>query len=78
VGGVDGIDVCEPFFIASVRGNMSMGLSVIFKKSPFAETYRITSVAKPTLIRVGMGKNVLLDEGSIAKIKSVIGQQNMD
>ena len=36
---VDRIDVCELFFIASVRGNMSMGFSVIFEKSPFAGTY---------------------------------------
>jgi hypothetical protein len=37
---VDGIDVCMAFFIASVRGDMSMGFSVIFEKPPFEETYQ--------------------------------------
>lgn len=40
VGRVDGIDVCGLFFIVSVRGNMSMGFSVIFEKAPFAGTYQ--------------------------------------
>jgi len=33
MGRDDGIDVYELFFIASVRGNTSMGISVIFEKS---------------------------------------------
>jgi hypothetical protein len=40
MGRVDGIDVCEAIFIVSVRGNMSMGFSVIFEKPPFKETYQ--------------------------------------
>lgn len=40
MGRVDGIDVCRPFFIASVRGNMSIGFLLIFEKSPFSGTYQ--------------------------------------
>jgi len=40
MGRVDGIDVCGSFFILSVRGNMSMGFSALFEKSPFAGTYQ--------------------------------------
>ena len=40
MGRVDEIDVCGPFFIASVRGNMSMAFSTIFEKPPFAGTYQ--------------------------------------
>jgi hypothetical protein len=32
MGRVDGIDVCESFFIASVRGNISIGFKMIIKK----------------------------------------------
>gem|GEM_PF-6767650 len=39
---VDGIDVCGLFFIASVRGNMSMGFSVIFEKPSYEETCQLT------------------------------------
>jgi len=38
MGRVDGIDVCGQFFVASVRGNMSLGFSVIFEKLSFKET----------------------------------------
>jgi len=39
---VDGIDVCGPFFKASVRRNMSMGFWHYPRKRTFRETYQIS------------------------------------
>lgn len=44
MGRVDGIDVCGSFFVASVRGNMSIGFSVIFEKTTFKETYQMINM----------------------------------